>query len=82
MYEYLFFVLCDDRGREHGYDKVALYVGPDGKPTHAARFWLDDPGWSSKLGEGNDIVHHALEAIEGQEYGTVRYVFKRKRRQA
>jgi hypothetical protein len=71
MYENLYFVTCDGREFESGYDKIAIYVDAIDTPTHAARWWQDDSGWSSKLGEENDILHHSLEAVEGGEYGRV-----------
>ena len=49
---------------EDGYDKIALYSLRNGTITHAARWWLEDKGWSSKLGESNDILHHSLECCD------------------
>lgn len=78
MYEILLFVKCDSSDREKGYDKIALYANQD-LPTHAARLWQEDVAWSSKLGDENDIAHHDLESIEGQEYGKVVQIMKRRR---
>jgi hypothetical protein len=64
---------------EKGYDKIAIYTDGVGTPTHAARWWHEDSGWTSKLGEENDILHHSLEAIEGMPYGYVSQIMKRKR---
>jgi hypothetical protein len=72
---------------EKGYEKIAIYVGRDGKPTHAAR-QLYSGVWTSKLGPYKDIQHtspHALEIASGSpphsnEYGTVARYMKRKRR--
>jgi hypothetical protein len=79
MFRNLLFVVCDSREYEPGFDKVALYADDTGTPTHAARWWQEDGGWSSKLGEENDILHHTLESLEGGDYGTVVQIFKRKR---
>lgn len=80
MFEYMYFKRCDNREYEPGYDKVALYADALGIPTHAARWWEEDGGWSSKLGEENDIRHHTLEALEGSDYGRVVQILTRKRR--
>jgi len=80
MYERLGFHKCDGRNFEAGYDKIAIYTDALGAPTHAARWWQEDSGWSSKLGEENDILHHSLEALEGSPYGQLAQVMKRKRR--
>ena len=79
LFENLLFTKCDSSAYESGYDKVALYADESGSPTHAARWWLEDGGWSSKLGEENDIRHHTLESLEGSDYGTVRHIFRRPR---
>lgn len=79
-YKLFSFAVCDNKEFEDGYDKVAIYVDQDGKVTHAARWWKDDLGWSSKLGEANDICHHLLEAIEGESYGAVAQIMKRPRK--
>jgi hypothetical protein len=79
MYERLLFTKCSEESREEGYDKVALYA-LDESSTHAARLWIEDLTWSSKLGDENDIIHHTLSALEGNEYGEVVQIFKRLRR--
>lgn len=60
---------------EQGYEKVALYVDHDGKPTHAAR-QLPTGRWTSKLGKIEDIEHE-LEGIAGSVYGSVAKILKR-----
>ena len=65
-YERVLFEVCKSREFEAGYDKIAIYTDTDGIVTHAARWWVEDDGWSSKLGAENDICHHSLEAIEGE----------------
>jgi hypothetical protein len=70
--------LCDNPDREIGFEKVALYAGPMGNPLHAAR-QLETGVWSSKIGNGEDIEHKDLAALEGNEYGTAVRFLKRKR---
>jgi hypothetical protein len=79
LYEILGFQICTDRTFEIGYDKIAIYADNIGTITHAARWWQEDNGWSSKLGEENDIRHHSLESIEGASYGAVLQIMKRLR---
>lgn len=52
------FEQCATEIYEAGYEKIALYVR-GGEPQHAAR-QLIDGRWTSKLGEGIDIIHDAL----------------------
>jgi hypothetical protein len=78
LYEWLLFTECDRADREEGYDKIALYAAND-VPTHAARCWREDRGWTSKLGEEQDVVHHSLASLEGSVYGTVVHIMRRKR---
>jgi hypothetical protein len=78
-YKALGFQECRERTFESGFDKIAIYADNQGTVTHAARWWLEDSGWSSKLGEENDILHHSLESIEGSMYGTVAKIMKRPR---
>lgn len=79
---------CGKNGSfQKGYEKIAIYVGPDGKPTHAAR-QLADGVWTSKLGRYRDIHHTttvALEKVPGTpdrvtDYGTVAIYMRRKRK--
>jgi hypothetical protein len=79
LYERLGFKKCSSGDFEEGYDKIAIYTDHLGTPTHAARWWQEDLGWSSKLGEENDILHHSLESLEGTAYGHVSQIMKRKR---
>ena len=78
LYEWLLFTKCDRADREEGYDKIALYAAND-VPTHAARWWQEDRGWTSKLGEEQDVVHHSLASLEGSVYGTVVHIMRRQR---
>ncbi len=65
-----------DFSLEAEFEKVAIYEDAQGKPTHMAR-QLDSGLWTSKLGEAWDIVHHALEGIEGQQYGRATLAMRR-----
>jgi hypothetical protein len=59
---------CTDFAPEFGYQKVAIYANALGV-THMARQHFFGRGWLSKLGEEEDILHHALSAVECQTYG-------------
>lgn len=52
----------DTDSLESGFEKVAIYVGSDGLPTHMAR-QLESGVWTSKLGEWEDIEHGTLTAL-------------------
>ncbi len=71
---------CSSPDFEPGFEKIAVFVGADGEPTHAAR-QLSTGRWTSKLGRSEDIEHD-LEALEGSRYGSVALIVKRPRRQA
>ena len=75
-FETLGFAQCKDGDYEAGFEKVAIYISPDGKPTHAAR-QLSSGSWTSKLGNSEDIEHENLDALEGPLYGVVAIVLKR-----
>ncbi|OFX20735.1 MAG: hypothetical protein A2033_03345 [Bacteroidetes bacterium GWA2_31_9] len=67
---------------EPGYEKVAIYIDPDGKPTHAAKQFADGNGlWKSKLGSYKDI-EHTLDGLSGWSsygsYGHIAIILKRK----
>ena len=67
---------CDHDGHEAGHEKVALYADAGGEWTHAAR-QRPDGWWTSKLGEGVDILHRTPRALVGEVYGEVRTLTKR-----
>ena len=78
VFEQQGYELCSDASLERGFEKVALFANHLGDgtltPTHAA-IQLDNGHWSSKLGECEDIEHHALESVNGPRYGTpVKYL--------
>ncbi len=69
---------CEDGELEPDWEKVAIYVGEDGKPKHMAR-QLADGTWTSKLGQGRDITHHTLAALAGPRYGVPAHFMRRRR---
>jgi len=71
-----------DSNFEPGYEKIAIFVGPFGYPTHAAKQSSDGNGlWKSKLGAYKDI-EHTIVGISGifhkESYGNVAAILKRK----
>jgi len=62
---------------EHGWQKIAIFIGTDGRLTHAAR-QLDEGTWTSKLGRDIDLSH-VLRALEGPCYGRVALVLGRRK---
>ena len=77
-FELLGYEVCHnlDATRTRGFQKVAIYIDQDRRPTHAARqtwrgFWL------SKLGKNVDIRHENLGLLERGEYGTVARIMRR-----
>lgn len=75
-YELLGYVTCQDAKYEKGFEKIAIYIDSNDKPTHAAR-QLSSGKWTSKLGQLEDIEHETLEGVAGQQYGTVALIMKR-----
>src|SRR5262245_55933835 len=74
---------CDSPDPEESFDKIALYIGVDGIPSHAAR-QLASGAWSSKLGDWEDIEHKTLAGLQAGEggaagYGKVAGILRRKR---
>ena len=56
---------------EKSYEKVAIFVDPNGNPSHAAKQNAEDKGlWKSKLGEYKDISH-TIKGISGIFNNTV-----------
>jgi hypothetical protein len=69
------YAVCAGEELEPGFEKIALFAGNRGAPTHAAR-QLSEGRWISKLGKKEDI-EHALHDLEGELYGTVVLLMKR-----
>lgn len=68
---------CDTGDHEPGYEKVAVYVDPQGFPSHVAR-QLESGEWTSKLGPDEDIRHVTPAALEGEIYGQVVQYMRRR----
>ncbi len=68
--------LAESAELEIGFEKIAIYVGQNGLPTHAAR-QQKDGSWTSKLGHWYDIEHSTPEGVQGLIYGTVETIMKR-----
>ncbi len=75
-YELEGFERCDTDAQESGYENIAIYVGSNGLPEHAAR-QLPDGRWTSKLGDWPDIEHDTLLALESDAYGKVSLIMRR-----
>lgn len=70
--------ICENADYEKGYQKIALYVEKGTTTcTHAAR-QLTNGCWTSKLGPEQDIQHGTPYTIEGNTYGEVYCIMKRK----
>lgn len=67
--------ICQDAFLENGFEKIAIYVDENGKPTHTTR-QLHNGHWTSKIGSTEDIEHD-LEGLTGEEYGSVARIMKR-----
>ena len=76
-FQTLGFETCAGEELEKGLEKIAIYVGADGKPTHAAR-QLANGSWTSKLGAWED-VRHSLRGLTGDRYGEVAHFMRRPR---
>jgi hypothetical protein len=76
VFENLGYVLCNNHNYEPGFTKVAIFLGRDSKPSHAA-YQGSDGKWQSKLGQHHDIEHNLL-ALCGEQYGDVACMLKRK----
>ena len=75
-YSLLGYTPCETADLEHEYEKIALYIDPQGIPTHAAR-QLPSGKWTSKLGQMEDIEHNTLDGLNGSIYGKVGQILKR-----
>lgn len=67
---------CHSSALEPAFEKIAIYVNANGRPTHAAR-QLRSGWWTSKLGKDHDIEHDNPAAVEGAHYGRVGAVMRR-----
>lgn len=77
LFEQLKYVRCANNSRlELFYEKVALYAYPEGDFAHVA--YQLYYGWTSKLGDWQDIWHRAVDGLEGDYYGKVSVMMKRR----
>ena len=67
---------CDDDTLEDGFEKVAIYIYPQGDVSHMAR-QKSNGRWTSKIGEYVDIDHASPGELEGQAYGKVLQYMRR-----
>jgi hypothetical protein len=65
-----------DFALESSYEKVALYIDVNGRPTHMAR-QLSSGIWTSKLGKSWDILHQTPQGLENSRYGNAVVVMRR-----
>lgn len=80
-YGTLGFQVCFDGSLQPGIEKIALFgikQGEETIPTHAA-LQLERGGWTSKLGDFEDISHVPVEAVSGPIYGTLVCFMQRRR---
>lgn len=71
--------LCRGGTLEEGWEKVAFYINErTTEPLHVTR-QLPNGAWASKLGSFQDIEHHDLDALRGDEYGKARVFMRRPR---
>ena len=71
--------ICTDGALEAGFQRIVIFVHPDGQPTHAA-LQLETGKWSSKLGRCEDIEHDSEHDVEGSCnycYGYARIYMRR-----
>jgi hypothetical protein len=78
-FQKLGYSLCSEGSLEPGFEKIAVYADPSGRPTHAAR-QLRSGKWTSKLGYDIDI-EHAVDGLTGTEYGNFIQFMKRPRQE-
>ena len=77
LFESVGYQECASEDSEIGFEKVAIFAGGDGLPTHAAR-QLSNGNWTSKLGAWEDIEHQFLQSLAGTpRYGTVVLLLRR-----
>ena len=70
--------VCDNESLESGFSKIAIYGDAQQVPRHVAR-QLASGGWTSKIGQYEDIQHKTLKALMGKSpaYGEVIRIMKK-----
>jgi hypothetical protein len=76
LFESLGYTPCNSDRLEILFEKVALYATPDGDFAHVCYQLFF--GWTSKLGDWEDIRHKTLKALEDGLYGSVKIIMKRR----
>ena len=66
---------CETGDYEEGYQKIAIYVNANNKPTHMSR-QLSSGIWTSKLGQIEDI-EHSFQGLDSPTYGSIAVIMKR-----
>lgn len=67
LYKLKGYEVCISTSQEIGNEKIAIFLGNDGLPTHAAR-QLENGLWTSKLGCEYDI-QHTIYSMNNSVYG-------------
>ena len=76
LFESLGYTQCDSAHLDIFDEKIALYAYPDGDFAHVSYQLFF--GWTSKLGGWHDIRHKTLAGLEGDYYGYVKMIMKRR----
>lgn len=76
VFEGLQFERCENAGLEDGFQKVALYA--KGVRWKHAAVQLPSGEWSSKLGKCEDIKHSTPGSLNGDFYGSVYCIMRRR----
>ncbi len=76
VFELLGYTETDDSSFDPKYEKIAIYASLEG-PEHVARQETSG-AWVSKMGKGVDIEHYSLTCLEGDLYGKVVKIMRRK----
>jgi len=69
--------ITDNWELEADFEKVAIYIDFNGETSHVAK--SDGFVWKSKLGKKQDIQHSKATSLEGEMYGVVERVLRRKK---
>ena len=75
------YIVCKSESYEKGFEKVAIYTSSSCEVLHLARQDSLCPKlgwWQSKMGSLEDIAHEKLADLEGEFYGKVKYILKRR----
>jgi len=80
MFQQLGYAACANADSDPEFEKIAIFTGPSGTPTHAAR-QESNGKWTSKLGNSNDIRHELIQVggFRSNGYGNVAVIMQRKR---